>query len=219
VKFKIIGSGSTGNCFLINEDLMIDIGLDYTTIKPCMGKVKYLLLTHKHSDHLNLTALRKLYVAVNPVVICGEWLVEDIKLFNPTIVETGKVYTFVDYKISPIQLYHDVLNCGYRIMQNGHKHLHITDTATLEGIKAYGYDTASIECNHDENKALELIRKARKEGEFTHLTGAMNSHLSVQQTIKFCEENNIKKLIPVHIGNSTRDEVIQALRNWNENLI
>ncbi|MDR2341516.1 MAG: hypothetical protein LBD84_00545 [Campylobacteraceae bacterium] len=69
--FKVIGSNSQGNSFLVNDDLMIDIGFNYETIKLYTGKVEYLLLTHKHSDHLNLTTLRKLYVNVKPVISVG----------------------------------------------------------------------------------------------------------------------------------------------------
>jgi phosphoribosyl 1,2-cyclic phosphodiesterase len=218
--FNIIGSSSKGNCCLVNDDLMIDLGLSYEMIKPYASKVKYLLLTHKHSDHLSLTALRKLYVNVKPVIICGEWLKETLSLYaeQVQVVEAGKVYSFGSYKVSPVKAYHDVPNCGYRIMQGIHKHLHITDTATLDGISAKGYDSASIECNHCEVKASKLIQEAIQKGEFTHLEGAMNSHLSVQKAIKFCNENGIKQLIPVHIGESTKSEVLEALRIWNENI-
>jgi phosphoribosyl 1,2-cyclic phosphodiesterase len=216
--FNIIGSSSKGNSFLINDDLMIDIGLSYEMIKPYTSKVKYLLLTHKHGDHLNLTALRKLYVNVKPVIICGEWLADVLKAYDLKIVEMGKVYQLGEYRIAPVKAYHDVPNCGYRIMQGGFKHIHITDTYTLKGITAYGYNSASIECNHCEFKARELIREAKAKGEFTHLEGAMNSHLSVQQAVRFRNENGIKRLIPVHIGESTKNEVLEALRVWNENI-
>lgn len=121
---------------------------------------------------------------------------------------------FDGYKIAMVQAYHDVPNCGYRIMKDGFKHFHITDTNTLDGITAKNYDSASIECNHEINKALELIEEAKKNGEYSHLQGAINSHLSVDKVIKFCKENNIKKLYPVHIGNSTKKEVIKKLKEW-----
>jgi len=99
-------------------------------------------------------------------------------------------------------------------MDNGYKHFHATDTNTLDGIEANNYDSASIECNHEINKALAIIDEAEKNGEFTHLKGAINSHLSVDKTIKFCKENHIKKLYPVHIGSSTKKEVVEALKRW-----
>jgi phosphoribosyl 1,2-cyclic phosphodiesterase len=222
MKLNILGSGSKGNCYLFNDDLMIDMGLNYKEIKPHMSNVKYLLLTHEHNDHFNITAIRKVFVENDLKIVCPKWLHDKLSGFGFTqdrllLVEVGKVYTLGDYKISPILLYHDVSNCGYRIMYKGHKHIHSTDTATLEGITAINYDSASIECNHDETAALKLIQQAEEEGVYTHLRGAMNSHLSVQKTIKFIKENNIKKLYPIHIGESTEREVLEVLQS--ENLI
>ena len=218
MKFSVIGSSSSGNCFLINDDLMIDAGMPYSKIKDKVQNVKYVLLTHIHGDHYNASTIRKLVVDIDPIFICGEWLRDDLmnvtdksrmKIFNEFI----KVFDLIDYKIAMVEAYHDVPNCGYRIMdKNGHKHFHITDTNTLDGIEANNYDSASIECNHEINKALALIDEAEKNGEFTHLKGAINSHLSVDKAIRFCKENHIKKLYPVHIGNSTKKEVIEALK-------
>ncbi len=217
--FKIIESSSAGNCFKYGN-LMIDLGLPYSKTKEHLGDVTHILLTHIHADHLNITTVRKVFVAhENIKFVCGQWLIEKLLKSGVDkdrilIVEFGKVYQLGDYKISPIIAYHDVENCGYRIMFENKKHLHITDTCSLEGIEAKGYDSASVECNHEINRALELIQEAKDNGDFTHLKGAMNSHLSVDKTIQFCKENGIKKLYPVHIGSSTKKEVVEALRRW-----
>lgn len=219
MQLKILGTGSDGNCFLFNDDLMIDAGLPYSKIKDKVQNVKYVLLTHIHGDHFNKATIRKLVVDINPIFVCGDWLHDKLlNIANKDKIIAKKVGDVVyfansDYKISMVEAYHDVSNCGWRIMDaKGNKHFHITDTNTLEGIEAKNYDTASIECNHEINKALELIEEAKENGEFTHLRGAINSHLSVDKTIQFCKENHIKKLYPVHIGSSTKKEVIEALR-------
>jgi len=219
---KVIGTGSDGNSFLFNDGLMVDVGLPFSRLKKIVDieSLSTVLLTHIHGDHFNKTSIRKMYVENEKLVFaCGEYLKDDllgvgIPLDNIHIVEAGSVYSFCEFKISPVIAYHDVENFGYRIVLDDHKHLHITDTAHLEGITAINYDTATIECNHCEIKALELIEKAKEDKEFSHLSGAMASHLSVQQTKTFCKTNKIKKLIPVHIGNSTRKEVIQNLKEW-----
>ncbi|MCW8932189.1 MAG: MBL fold metallo-hydrolase [Gammaproteobacteria bacterium] len=218
MQFKILGTGSSGNCFLINDDLMIDAGLPYSKIKDKVKNVRYVLLTHIHGDHFNKSTIRKLAANHNVMFICGEWLFDE--LLNIVNSESILVYGFgiafdaIGYDVAMVKAYHDVPNCGYRIMQDGHKHLHITDTYTLDGIAAKGYHSASIECNHEINKALVLIDEAKENGEFSHLIGAVNSHLSVDKTIQFCKGNGIKKLIPVHIGSSTKKEVIDALKRW-----
>lgn len=217
--FKTIETGSGGNCFLL-DTLMIDLGLSYTKTKPYCENICYVLLTHIHGDHFNKDTIRKLFINHDHIkFVCGEWLREKLLRVGVDedriiVVEFGKVYELGKYKISPIIAYHDVENCGYRIMKDGYKHIHITDTVSLEGIEAVNYNSASIECNHHYERALELIEEAKENDEFSHLKGAMNSHLAVHKTIDFCKENNIKKLFPIHIGGSTKKEVIESLRAW-----
>jgi len=199
---------------------MIDLGLPYSKTKEHLEDVTHILLTHIHGDHLNMTTARKIFVAHEKIkFICGQWLIEKllksgVDKSRILLLEFGKVYQLGNYKISPVMACHDVENCGYRILFNGIKHLHITDTFTLEGIEAKGYDTASIECNHERERALQLIEEAKDNDEFSHLRGAINSHLSVDKTIQFCKDNGIKKLYPVHIGSSTKKEVIESLKRW-----
>jgi phosphoribosyl 1,2-cyclic phosphodiesterase len=218
VDIRIIATGSSGNCFLFNKDIMIDVGLSYSRLSKEVDikSVKYVLLTHIHGDHFQPSTIRKLFVNTKVVFVCGFWLLDNLldigvdrdRIF---VAEPNKLYKFGDYKISPFNAYHDVPNFGYRIVYNGHKHFHITDTYTLEGLTAMNYDTATIECNHCIDSAVSMIDVARKNGEFTHLVGAINSHLSVQKTIDFVKANKIKKLYPVHIGSSTKKYVIEKL--------
>lgn len=219
INFNTIGTGSSGNCFLLDDEIMIDCGLPYSKTKDHIENVKAVLLTHIHGDHFNTSTIRKLSIHDNNIQFyCGEWLKDKASnIVNDSqinIMEFGKVYSINEYKFSMVEAYHDVENCGYRIMKDSYKHFHITDTSTLEGITALNYNSASIECNHEINKALELIEQSKEDEEFSHLRGAINSHLSVDKVIKFCKENNIKKLYPVHIGNSTKKEVIQKLKEW-----
>ena len=218
MQIRIIGTGSSGNSFLFNDDLIIDVGLSFKDMKNAIDlkKVKYVLLTHIHGDHLSLDALRKIVVRYDVKIICGKFLLQTLlknghDRDNIIVVSASKMYKIGQYKISPVIAYHDVDNFGYRIIQDGYKHFHITDTSTLDGITAKNYDSATIECNHDLQTLLKLVEEAKNNDEFTHLVGAKNSHLSVQQTVKFVKENNIKKLYPVHIGDSTRTEVLKCL--------
>ena len=217
MKIDIIGTGSDGNCFLFEDSLLIDCGLSYKKLSSAvdLSEITHILLTHIHGDHLNRTSVRKVSIKYDNIVwVCGDFLekelvqigVENIKVIEPNIIyELGK------FKCASFDLYHDVPNIGYRLAYNGHSHIHTTDTSTLDGIKAESYDTATIECNHEENKALDIIENGKNDGEFSHLSGAMNSHLSVQQTVQFCKDNRIKQLTPVHVGNSTKSEVYEYL--------
>lgn len=209
--FKIIETGSSGNGFLYG-DLMIDAGLPYSKLKDYVKP--NVLLTHCHGDHFNSDTIRSLSVNHDVTFYALPYLCEKIArigIKNYVEIEAGKVYQIGDYKVSPVMAYHDVENVGFRIMHGNIKHFHITDTSTLEGITARNYTSASIECNHCEIEAMKLIEEAKESGEFTHLIGTMNSHLSVQKAIEFVKENNIQKLTPIHIGASTKKQVLAAI--------
>lgn len=222
MKYEILASDSSGNAFLFDEKILLDAGVSFTKLKSRVdiSKIKYVLLTHKHGDHFNKSTIRKLYVETEAKFLCGRWLKDELGLFvnNVETINTNQLYKLDDIIISAFNLYHDVQNCGYRLVKGGYKHFHATDTAHLKGISAKNYDSATIEANHCEFKALEIINSAKLHGEFTHLQGAMNSHLSVQKALEFVKQNNIKKVDFVHIGSSTRREVEKAvLGSENEN--
>lgn len=216
--FKIIETGSSGNGFLY-DDLMIDAGLPYSKLKDHVKP--NVLLTHVHGDHFNNDTIRALAINHDVTFYALPYLCEKlarIGIKNYVEIEAGKVYKIRDYKVSPVIAYHDVENVGFRIMHSGIKHFHITDTSTLEGITARNYNSASIECNHCEIEALRLIATAKENGEFSHLIGAMNSHLSVQKAIEFIKKNNIKKLTPIHIGASTSKQVFAAIESYQSSI-
>lgn len=217
MKIEILSSGSSGNCIKLGDEVLIDAGIPFAKMGD-VSNVHTVLLTHTHGDHFNTAAIRKLVVNTDAVFLSNR-AVRDA-LFNLGIprermrtANVGSIIERNDWKFSAVLLYHDVPNIGWRVAKDGHKHFHATDTSTLDGIRAKGYDTATIECNHHLPTAQKLIEQADEAGEFTHLKGAINSHLSVEKAVKFVQGNDIKKLIPCHIGNSTKREVIEYLKN------
>ena len=198
--------------------VLLDAGLPYKHIKDHVKKISVVLLTHIHGDHFNKTTIRKLHIENSRIkFLCAEFLLQellDIGLPRKSIVvvDCGEKYKIGDVIFSPVSLQHDVPNIGYRIMLGEHKHLHATDTFCMDGIKARDYDTATLECNHERSRALEIIARRHFDGEFCHLERAIETHLSVDKAINFIAENNIKTLYPVHIGSLTSAEVDVKLK-------
>lgn len=209
MNINIIGTGSSGNAIIFCESVLIDVGLSYKKLSEYAQQIKAVLLTHIHGDHFNKSSIRKLYVENEDIKFCcGAFLLDEllnIGLDRSRIIvmDAGQKYKINDITFSPIALQHDVPNFGYRIMQNGIKHIHATDMATLDGITAKNYDSATIEANHDLPSALEIIEKKRLDGEFCHLDRAIKTHLNVDKAIEFIKNNNIKLWHPVHIGAAT----------------
>lgn len=224
MKIEIIGTGSEGNAIMFCGSVLLDIGLPFKDIEPFVKDIKLVLLTHIHGDHFNKAAIRKLHVENSGIKFCcGEFLVNEITALGVSeksviTLERGKLYNFGDIRFSPIQLYHDVPNFGYRIFDGKHKHIHATDTSTLDGINAKDYDTATIECNHELEAATAIINEKMNAGEFCHLKRAIATHLSADKAIEFARMNSIKMLYPVHIGGSTIDSIRVKLEDSGLNI-
>ena len=57
-RLKVLGSGSSGNCYLLeckDESLILEAGFNYKRIKEFIGfdlsRISGLLVTHEHDDH------------------------------------------------------------------------------------------------------------------------------------------------------------------------
>ena len=182
---KVISSGSEGNAVIYDNAIMVDCGVSLKALQEVKRSLKIVLLTHKHSDHLKIRTLQRLQ-AERPTlrVACGNFLLEELPCIkNIDVLQVGKIYDYEAFKVSPIKLYHDVPNFGWRIfLPNGQKIFHATDTAHLEGITAKGYDLYAIEHNYCEEYIQQAIEEARANGEYTHAYGNINTHMSVQQS-------------------------------------
>ena len=189
---KVISSGSEGNAVIYNNAIMVDCGVSLKALEAVKRSLKIVLLTHKHSDHLKIRTLQRLQ-AERPTlrVACGDFLLEELPCIkNIDVLQVGKIYDYGAFKVSPVKLYHDVPNFGWRIfLPNGQKIFHATDTVHLEGITAKDYDLYAIEHNYCEEYIQQAIEEARANGEYTHAYGNINTHLSIQQARAFIEAN------------------------------
>lgn len=192
IQTKVISSGSEGNAVIYNNTIMVDCGVSLKALQEVKRSLKIVLLTHKHSDHLKIRTLQRLQ-AERPTlrVACGDFLLEELPCIkNIDVLQVGKIYDYGAFKVSPVKLYHDVPNFGWRIfLPNGQKIFHATDTVHLEGITAKGYDLYAIEHNYCDEYIQQAIEEARANGEYTHAYGNINTHLSIQQARAFIEAN------------------------------
>ena len=192
IQTQVISSGSNGNAVIYNNAIMVDCGVSFKALQEVKRSLKIVLLTHKHGDHLKIRTLQRLQ-AERPTlrVACGDFLLEELPCIkNIDVLQVGKIYDYGAFKVSPVKLYHDVPNFGWRIfLPNGQKIFHATDTVHLEGITAKGYDLYAIEHNYCEEYIQQAIEEARANGEYTHAYGNINTHLSIQQARAFIEAN------------------------------
>lgn len=204
---NIISSGSKGNCIIYFDSIMVDIGVPFSSIKQYVDNIQIVLLTHIHGDHFNIDAIRRLAFERPAIRFgCGEFLAKHLDgIRNVDVYEIGKWYDYGAFKISPVKLYHDVENIGFRLFRDGKKIFHATDTAHLQGISAKRYDLYAIEANYDEDTIYDIIREKRARGEYAHQVGSINSHLSRQKAQDFILNNAGEnyEFVMLHQSNSS----------------
>jgi hypothetical protein len=189
--YNVIHSGSSGNCEIAFNSIVIDIGVPFNAIKPYLHDIQLILLGHVHSDHFNFATLQRIVLERPGIrIACGEWMVEHLPgIKNIDILEIGKWYNYGSFKIAIGRLYHEVSNCFFRIEKNGYKIFRATDTFTLEGIVAKNYNLYAIEFNYDSDTVWDTIREQEEIGQFAHQRRSLNSHLSWQQAQDFIFNN------------------------------
>jgi hypothetical protein len=180
MNYKIISSGSKGNCVVIG-DVMIDCGIAYNKLKADLYDVKYLIITHIHSDHCKIDTLTKIAANFPHIKLIGNFEVHNIFAMN-YIANAGFEIETEHYTFYPFELVHDVLCYGYAWTCEGKEIIYATDTATLENAPQGSYDYLFLESNHDEEK-LEKIRGEKHGGYDPYLSG--KRHLSTQAAKAF----------------------------------
>lgn len=193
--YRIIATGSKGNAVVLNDYILVDCGVPFKKLKDNYRDLKIVLLTHIHSDHFNRSTIRRL-ARDRPTLRfgCCSWLVADllkcgVSKRNIDVYEIGKVYDYKAFKVSPIKLYHDVPQCGYRIFADGKKAMYATDTAHLQGISAKGYDLYLLEANYEQSELQERIRAKEENGGYIYEYNIPDRHLSKEQADEFIFEN------------------------------
>lgn len=217
--YNIISTGSKGNAIIYHNKIMVDCGLPLKKLEPYLKDIKVILLTHMHKDHFNITTIRKISVLYPDIKFYCLYEIKEYLLnigINSMMINvvskfSSYGYQFmiddVEYSISTVMLYHDVPNVGYRIItkkqgEKPYKIFHATDTVTLDGIEAKGYDLYAIEFNHDEKQIEIDIAEKLEKGVFCYEIGAKESHLSFQKAHKFYDENRKEssELIKLHMS-------------------
>lgn len=195
MNYNIISTGSQGNAVVLNDTILIDCGVTFKALKDVYRQLQIVLLTHEHGDHINKTTIKQL-ARERPTLrfACCDWLVPillecDVSQRNIDVLEIGKLYDYRAFKVSPIKLYHNVSNCGWRIFANGKKAIYCTDTGHLQGIEAKDYDLYLIEANYTEEDLEERIIAKTATGQYCYELYVANRHLSKEQADEFLLEN------------------------------
>jgi phosphoribosyl 1,2-cyclic phosphodiesterase len=189
IKIISLGSGSKGNCVLINNGknrLLIDAGLSInviykklTELALTLNDIDGILLTHEHDDHVKsadaLSQVIPIYSHPDTLEFVANKYAIPLKQ-QMQIEEQG--FNIGTFDIKPFRVSHDALHpYGFVINDSDSKMAYITDTGFISKgcmklIK--GSDIVMIESNHD-TELLQLgeyphFLKRRISSEYGHLS-------------------------------------------------
>ena len=180
---------------IINRFIAVDMGVSFKALKDVYKDLRIVLLTHEHNDHVKKATIKRLAFE-RPTLrwACCEWLVPilldcNVSERNIDVLEIGKMYDYKAFKVSPIKLFHDVPNCGYRLYFEDKKVIYATDTEHLEGITAKDYDLYMIEANYTEEDLQRRIEAKKATGEYSYEQNCALRHLSHEQASEFLLAN------------------------------
>lgn len=197
INYNIIGSGSKGNCVII-EDIMFDCGLPYNKIKEHLYNIKYLLLTHIHTDHINKTTYNRIRKEFPNIQVISNYEVHQCHKVDTISNHDYPVIT-KDYIFIPFDLDHDVICQGYSFETKGKKIIYATDCNNLNKAPKDKYDYMFIESNHCEKKLAAVRGKGNKYGYNVYENGVR--HLSTQKCYEFYylnRDSRESELIELH---------------------
>lgn len=195
--YNIISSGSSGNAILLENGILLDCGIPFKKIEPCINKLKLVFISHRHSDHLNLSTVRKLHELRPTIRFCvGEFLYQElssagINKKNIDVIKHNKIYDYKILKVSPFILIHDVKNFGLRIFdtKTNEKIFYAVDTSTLDHLSAKNYDCYLIEANYDDEILEANLKRDLEASGFSYNSRVKETHLSLAQASQFIFDN------------------------------
>ena len=189
---KCIGTGSSGNCYLVNLGsgwIILDFGVNPNKVllEINLNDVDFGFLSHEHSDHNKFISRFKGFP-----IIRGN-LIQDFKKISNFDEFEGK------YQIWCFPLKHgDVKNSGIIIksMMTKETLLYATDfTVCKYNLKSFKPDVVMVECNYLKSNVLNS-----KENVYRTIEN-IDRHLDLEGCIKFLKTldlSNCKEIILMH---------------------
>lgn len=210
MKVTVVGTGSAGNCYILEEDgraLLIECGVPFKDIQQALNfdllKVDACIISHEHKDHCK--AVKQ--VAGAGIPICAskgtfDALGVSFEMRDKTI-KHGTEFMINAWSIIPFSVEHDAKEpMGFIVHSIGDESvLFITDTYKVKWDMPHSFDLIMIEANYDEDMIQgksDIVNKRR-----------LRSHFSIQNAIDYLGKLDLsetKQIMLAHLSDGMSDE-------------
>ena len=182
-----VGTGSTGNCYLLHRDndtyIALDCGCKWKNVmiktKFSPTKIGFALVTHSHGDHNGYAR---------------DFQKNCIKVYSPgNLVERRKI-TIDGVDVIPFEVPHDVQCFAYLIRVNGRNIVYMTDFGYCKyTLKSWSIDTWLIACNYVEAPDVN-------DAKYAHVVRGHSSLKTVKDILEINKTDALKNVILCHIS-------------------
>lgn len=231
MRFSSLGSGSAGNCMVIEKAdtrILLDCGFGATEIAKRLLKLDLvpeqitgILVTHEHDDHakgaFKLAAKYNIpvWLSHGTLKMCERYFPNNTEL-TLNIIDSHAKFQIEAIEISPYPVPHDAREPTQFTFTDGQTKLGVlTDagstTQYIEQVLS-GCDALVLECNHDlhmlENGPYAWSLKQRVGGRLGHL-----DNISAAGLLAKLDNSKLKHIIAAHLSakNNTPTLAKQAL--------
>ena len=211
---RVIGTGSSGNCYLfkpeLGKSLIIDCGINFKEVKKAIdfniNSVAGVLQTHSHGDHSKFTSE---FLKFGLSVYMSEENQKEIGInhHNIKIVKELKSFAIDEFNIMSFDLKHDVKCLGFLINhKESGKFCMITDTYYCK-YTFPGLNNIIIEANYSK----EIIDKKYgpdSDKEFLR-NRILQSHFSLANCKDLLKANDLREvnnIVLIHLSDSNSNE-------------
>ena len=194
IKFKVLDSGSSGNCYILENDkeaLIIEAGLPFKEVKKALDfnvkKIVGVIVGHIHFDHFKYMGQFK---AAGIQTLCfGEEMPEyDAEKMKHYLLGMGK------FRIKPFPLVHDVPCYGFYISHPDMGNLvYASDTEYIK-YRFKGLNHILVEANYSKDLVSDIPEKRKH---------VLTGHMEIDTACGFIKANRnaaLRSVILLHLS-------------------
>ncbi|EGD47084.1 beta-lactamase domain protein [Ruminiclostridium papyrosolvens DSM 2782] len=228
MKIKVVGSSSSGNCYILQSPtgkLIFDCGMPWKdTLKALnfdLSNVVGCLVTHCHKDHSKAI----LDVLNNGITVLTDKNTASITGTQYSLigVEHNSQHVMGDFLVIPFNIEHDVPSLGYIIkyIPTGETILFATDTYMIrynfKGLNYILLETNYCKDTLDKNVADGFIDVSMKKR-------LLKSHFSLENVKIFLDRTDlskVQKIVLLHLSdrNSDSDRILREVSKYADTVI
>lgn len=209
---RIVGSGSSGNCYILENDseaLIIELGVRFDDVKKALkynlSKVVGCLISHEHGDHARYISAATT-LGLNVYATHGTIDATGIKNHRLIAIEEMVSIAIGNFKVLPFSVKHDAAQPVGFIIQHEETGnvLFITDTWYVPH-RFENIHNVLIEANY----CTSIINEKLKTNKKFLRDRVIQSHMSIDTCIGLLKANDISKvnnIILIHLSDSNSNE-------------